>query len=515
MAELFSIAFEQVELVNGLKPDQAVWLFMRDTLRDSRNPEVALDIREVGSFPPDANRALPPEYRVDDSGLYAQGLQIAIPARNDIHDISLGQEFPRFALDSLAVSEGQFLEVEVFMLPRVWFRQMTVSQDDLDKWSRAGFLTLLGASGFGLPGVIVGGILGGLWGTENIDVTVPCYQTVISARHVFTLDDLRSLAMEPMRRFGPNDNDIGICGYIDSFYWLSANQHQPFSFGPSTPIERQDCELHPWRHQPIVEWLEGTWLDRDGWETSCLGMRVNATSANQADVYVFDNLHSGGTQTREFMHRPILKDLVPNQFSYDFFGDECPARSAVPTCGNCKRFTNLPHLVIMPIQMIAALALGPRHRGAEGWGESMMSRSLGARSPSCTESERLRQLWGQHSAGETASLGPGFLFRRDGRDRIAIWPTGTMTPKPPRKDPTESGRARVETIVHLHDGTSIGEIIFGCFKVPLSEREALFTYAEVPAKGNPMCPRLRYMCWDENGQVVKDVMLQRWFRPPA
>ena len=29
-----------------------------------------------------------------------------------------------------------------------------------------------------------------------------------------------------------------------------------------------------------------------------------------------------------------------------------------------------------------------------------------------------------------------------------------------------------------------------------------------------MCGRLRYMLWDEAGRVLKDVMLQAWFRPP-
>ena len=60
MAESFSIAFEQVQLVNGLAPDQPVWLFMRATLKDANRPDVVLDTREIGSFPTDAKRPRPP-----------------------------------------------------------------------------------------------------------------------------------------------------------------------------------------------------------------------------------------------------------------------------------------------------------------------------------------------------------------------------------------------------------------------------------------------------------------------
>lgn len=507
MAEFFSIAFEQVELVNGLAPDQPVWLFLRATLKDSANPEVVLDVREVGSFPPDANRPAPPDIVADDSGLYAPGLQIAVATRNDT-TIGTGQVFPRFALDSIAVAEGQQLEVEVFMLPRVWFRQMTVDQDDLDAWARAGFLTLLGASGFGLAGAVIGGVLGGIWGTEDVDATIPCYQTVISARHVFSLDDLRALAAEPMRRFGPNDNVAGICGYIDSFYWLSANQHVPWSFGPSRPVEPQDCTLRPWRHEPPGEWLQGTWLDRDRWETSCLGVAVNVTASGRADVYVYDHPHGGTEPPREFLNRLIKRDLVPSSFTYNYFGGDCPVRSAKPTCPNCKRFTNLPHGYFLPKAMIAALALAPRHVGAGGWGESMLRSILNAPKPDCLEAERRRRLTSE--PGEAAPLAPGVLFRREGKDRVALWPAGTPPPT------TMDQGVKLDDLVttRLPDGVSIAELMFGCFKISLSEREALFTYAEVPARGEPTCARLRYVLWDDEGRVVKDVMLQPWFKPP-
>lgn len=511
MAESFSIAFEQVELVNGLAPNQPVWLFLRATLKDSANPNVALDVREVGSFPPDANRLAPPDIVADDSGLYAPGLNIAVAARNDIV-MGTGQLSPRFSLDSIAVADGQQLEVEVFMLPKVWFREMSVDQADIDAWSRAGYLTLLGASGFGIAGAAIGGVLGGIWGTEDNEVTVPCYQTVVSARHVFTLDDLRTLASEPMRRFGPNDNVLGVCGYIDSFYWLSANQHVPWTFGTSPPVQRQDCTLRPWRHEPPGEWMGGTWLDRDAWETSCLGVIVNITKNGRANVYVYDHPHTGGGPPREFLNKRILKDIVPSTFTYNYFGGDCPGRSARPTCSNCKRFTNLPYVVFMPATMIAALALGPRHKGAEGWGESLLRSALTAPKRDCLESERLRALTSGRHADEAAPFAPGLLFQRDGKNRVALWPT--YTPAPP-KTMDQPGQP-LDTIeaIRLHDGVTLTELMFGCFKITLSEREALFSYAEVPAKGEPMCGRLRYMLWDEAGRVLKDVMLQAWFRPP-
>jgi hypothetical protein len=511
MAESFSIAFEQVELVNGLAPDQAVWLFMRATLKEGGSPESVLDVREVGSFPPDANRPTAPDIQVGDAGRFAPGLQISVATRNDTHNSSTGQTFPRFALDAIAVAEGQELEIEVFMLPRVWFRQMTVDQDDFDAWARAGFLTLLGASGFGLPGLVIGAVLGGLWGTEDVDVTVPCYQTVISARHVFTLDDLRTLATEPMRRFGPNDNVAGPCGFIDSFYWLSANQHQSWSFGPSAPIERQDCTLQPWRHEPAGEWLAGTWLDREAWEKSCLGVVVSVVGSDHANVHVYDHPNAGGAPGREFLEKPILKELVPSAFTYNYFGGECPMRSAAPVCANCKRFTNLPLFYSLPKQMIAALALAPRHVGAEGWGESIIRSERKARERDCLEVERIRKAAARRGPGEARLIGPGVMYKSDGRDSATVWPVGTPPPKTLDDRPA---KLRGLDVVHLHDGMSLAEIMFGCFKIPLSEREALFTYAEVPAHGAPTCARLRYMLWDDEGRVVKDIMLKPWFRPP-
>jgi hypothetical protein len=56
MTKSYVVGFENVELVDGLAPEKAVWLFMRATLLNDGDPDHPLWTDEVGSLPPDANR---------------------------------------------------------------------------------------------------------------------------------------------------------------------------------------------------------------------------------------------------------------------------------------------------------------------------------------------------------------------------------------------------------------------------------------------------------------------------
>jgi hypothetical protein len=509
MAESFSIAFEQVQLLSGLAPDQPVWLFLRATLHDENDLNTALEVQQVGALPPDANRAISTDYPVGDAGIYAPGLPVGDIVRSD-HALGTGQLVPRFELNAIEVAEGQVLAVEVIMLPKVWFKTVMADPDDLDRWSRTAFVFLLGASNFGLAGAVAGAIIGAIWGDDDQEVPVPCPQTVVTARHIFTLDDLRALRSEGMRKFGPADNDQSFCGFIDSLYWLSANQHQPWLFGPSKPIEQTDCELRPWRHRPLEEWLEGTWLDRDSWESSCIGVSLNVIEESIADVWVFDQ-PSLGSQAREFRGRPITSDFPPNDFTINWYGDACPPRTVSPICPNCKRFTNVPTALGMAGQMLVALAMGSRHAGAEAWADSLVTPSS-SQPASCAERARQRQLSRDLGNEEAQLLGRGVLFKRCARDGFVLWPNGTPPPPPPPPDPPRP--PAIEDLRGLSELPTVADALFGCFKVELSEQEALFTYAEVPRRGMPMCPRLRYVRWDDQGNIVRDAMLQIWIRPP-
>ncbi|HEY4093465.1 MAG TPA: hypothetical protein VGN46_18290 [Luteibacter sp.] len=512
MTESFKIAFEQVQLLSGLAPDQPVWLYMRATLHNADDLDTALDTQQIGALPPDANRSIDPSVPLGDAGIYAPGLAVGDIVRNDVADFSTSQLFPRFELSPMAVAEGQILAVEVFLVPKVWLKTIRVPQSEADKWLKRGFLTLLGASGFGVWGAIGGAIIGFLWGEGDQDVDVPCTQTLISARHLFTFDDLKALQSEGMRQFGPADNDLSaVCGAIDSFYWLSANQHVAWSFGPSRPVEQSDCQLRPWRHRPVEEWLSGTWLDRDTWETSCVGVSVNVTDDRHADVWVFDEPSKPGSQSREFDRCPITSDHPPNEFTRNRYDDGCPPRSVSPVCAECKRFSNIPSSLIISNKMLLALALAPRHLGAERWIDPMVQRIAERKLPSCAEAARLRRIMSD-APNEVRPFGRGVLFKQLANDDMVLWPKGSPPPKLHVRDQPRSPLTK--PIRDLSEFATITDVLYGCFKVAIGEREALFTYAEVPEKGKPKCPRLRYVRWNDDEKIVKDVMLQLWIRPP-
>ena len=513
MAEWFKIAFEQVQLLSGLGPDQPVWLFVRATLHNEADLDTALETQQVGSLPPDANRPLGPGFPQGIEGLYAPGLAVGAIVRNDIPNSSTGQIFPRFELNAIAVDAGQILAVEVIMVPKVWIKTIRVPQSEADKWAKRAFTTILGSAGLGVWGALGGAIIGFFWGDEDQDVEVPCFQTIVTARHIFTLDDLRALQSEGMRQFGPADNDMSeVCGAIDSFYWLSANQHQPYSFGTVAPIDPSDCQLRPWRHRPVDDWLTGTWLDRDTWDTSCMGVSVHVTDDNTADVWVFDEPQNPAVQPREFRRCPITSDWPPNAFTINWYGDGCPPRTVSPTCPNCKRFTNTPSGLGMSGLMLVALALGSRHGGAEAWVHALVAPDSALKLPSCSEAERLKRI-AVDAQDEPRPFAKGVLFKRWQNDGIALWPKGTPPPKPP-PPPDLPRPPALERFGDIGEISGIVEALYGCFKVRIGEREALFTYAEVPARGEPMCARLRYVRWDETQTIIKDVMLSRWIRPP-
>ncbi|WP_447724179.1 hypothetical protein [Sphingomonas koreensis] len=514
MAESFSIAFEEVELIDGLDANQAVWLFMRASVFDANDLETPLLVEQVGSLPPDANRASGDGFPVGDAGLYAPGLPIAEKVRNDAFRPDTGQAFPRFTLNPITVEPSQVVELMVIMLPKTWFKTVKVPPEDYERFATGAFGFLLGASGFGLVGAIAGAIFG--WFVQqDEEADAPCFQSVITARHLLSFDDLMALRSEGSRRFGPKDNDISlICGEIDSFYWISADRHSSWSFGPTRPIEAGDCKLEPWRHYPVETWLRGTWLDGPSWAESCAGLSMGV-DGEFATVWLYDTPNVPGSSARIFERRPITVDIPRPVFTGNIYDHECPARSVAPVCHTCRRFTNMPLTLRLTPKMLAAIALGSRHEGAQPWAHALLpvpGKALPA--PGCDEARRLRKLSDRRAAlTEPRSLGRGTMFRQIEDGRFEIWPKGTRPspplPGPPARPITLEDLASSE----LREIDKVPHFLGGSFLIELNERERLYSYAEVPAKGEPHCPRLRYQKQDADGAVVADVMLA-WYTPP-
>lgn len=509
MADSFSLAFEQVQLLSGLPADQAVWLYMRASLHEADTPDIVLDVKEVGALPPDANQPFPPELPIGDQGKFSASLPIGAIIRNDRTEPSTSQVFPRFELPAMTVEPSQAITLEVFLVPKVWFRTISIPRSELDKWSETAFGALIGASGFGIPGAIAGTILGILLGEDDQDVTVPCSQTVVSARHVFPFDDLVALRSEGMRQYGPADNWSSVCGVIDSLYWLSSDFHRPWTFAPLPSPEAGDCELRPHRHMPIAEWVDGVWLDRSRWETSRVGVAISVTNDTTADVQVFDDPDEPNRHGRQFNTCPITQDIPPLDVTLNYYGGGEPPRSVSPTCPNCRRFTNVLTYQQIDKKMIGALVLGPTHAGAEKWGDGLVG--PGYSTSSVRERSGARRA--SRDTGETTRAVGKLAFRETEDGAIQFWAKGTSPP--PRPTPS---RARRYIDFDESVKTTFPDVVtslFGCFKIALGDLEALYTYAEYPANGEPDCPRIRYIRWTEDGLIERDAILQLWVKPPA
>jgi len=83
MPKSYTVGFENVELVNGLAPDKAVWLYMRATLLNDGDPDHPLWTDEVGSLPSDANRPGFDGFPHGDAGRYADGLVVGKPVTKE------------------------------------------------------------------------------------------------------------------------------------------------------------------------------------------------------------------------------------------------------------------------------------------------------------------------------------------------------------------------------------------------------------------------------------------------
>ena len=507
MAGQYGIAFEQVELVNGLGEDKPVWLYLRAAVFADADPETPTWTAEVGSLPPDANSQIE-GFPSGDVGRYANNLVRDVAVRND----EPGGP-PRFRLPVFTLGDGQYVELTVMLLPKIWFEKKKIPASDFDQAVFTLFAMLvLNAAGGGLVGSVVGFILGLLNPFDDEqEIEVPCFNSVIMARHAFREADLIGIFGDGMRRFGPRDNESGgLCADIDSYYWLSVAIPQ-FLFPPSEKPAKTSCTLEPRAYLPKQEQLAARWGDiGDG-----------LTDRVYAYVYLDDDAHasvkvteyaSTGDRNFTWERRPITRGTPRPDYFRNFYDDPLiPPMSAKPSCPYCGAFVNLFLDLVMPKELFVASLMAGTHSGTRPIVPMKLDTDRVTERSEChcmaTRAQQTRSVRSkQRDLSEPTNLGRGV--------RAALRPDGLV-------DVWRGGERRSH--LHSHGGAhlfkpSLDLDLYLDPELPISwivtARDGSFvaTYAEIH-KGTKCCRRLRYVRLGENGQPVVDVMLEPLPRP--
>lgn len=517
MAKSYVVGFEAVELVDGLSEDKAVWLYMRATLYNEGDLSNPLWFGDVGSLPPDANRPAPDGYPVGDAGWYADHLIVGTEVSN-----SSATNVPNFSVGPVTVDDGQVLEVLIFMLPKVWFETKSVPPDEADRFGFGLLGAGIGAGGFGIAGAVAGAILGA-FAPQDHDVTVPCYNTVISARQVFTPADLDSMQSLGRQRFGPQDNEAYEACHqpIDSYYWLSAN-NAGWSFGTTPDTKKELCLLEPRAYEPAADQLRGAWGDAGDRYNDCLLVSVQCPDAKHGDVVISRGPAGAYATIAQFSRVPIHRLTPDPVFTRNVFDDGCPARSVHPDCPECLRFINLSTEMIVRPQLLHLGMQAGSHVGTRPPFPFVIDtdrvtqlrpvncgpcekRSMSARKPAAAReakanADRVRLDRAQiRDRLEPGRLGPRWNVALTDAGMVKLWPNGSQQTRD------------LKTI-------GISDDIAGWFPappesglswvLPCSDEFRLATYQEI--RGDTGCiGRLRYTRRNAQGVIVADVMLSR------
>jgi hypothetical protein len=508
MAKSYTIGFDNVELVDGLAPDKAVWLYMRATLLNDGDPEHPVWTDEVGSLPPDANRPAFDGFPYGDAGRYADGLVVAKPAYNK-DDTNL----PKFRVGPVEVGPGQTLEVMVIMLPMVWFETVSVPPETAERLEYGVFGALVGAVvGGGLPGAIVG-FVAGLFGPKDEDVEVPCFNSVIMARNVFTAADLDQAESAGILRLGPQDNQSYIVCHqpIDAYYSLSVNP-VGYSFAPTPQVNKELCTLEPRAYLAAEDQVTGGWGDVGNRISDCIQVLIDPRPPRHANVTIFQQQGSSYKVIGQFENIPITRGPPHPDFIRNFYDDGCPARAVKPDCPQCARFVNLPMMMMIVHPALLFLGMTPgSHIGSRPvfpiktdtdnvtTARSVLHAQLTPRRVSKRDIATSRHLNAQE-ANLPAPFGQRHLVQRIDATHVRIWPAGTMPVRDQTFKLSFSDRLTTDPDIILPAELPLSWLLI------CSPEFTLASYQEI--KGDGGCrKRLRYTRRDRNGVVVADVML--------
>lgn len=508
MAKSYTVGFENVELVDGLAPEKAVWLYLRATLLNDGDPDHPLWTDEVGSLPPDPNRPGFDGFPHGDAGRFADGLVVGKPVTNK-SDTNL----TNFSVGPVAVGPGQTLEVLVIMLPRVWLETVSVSPEALD---RIGYGVMGAAIGWvGGPAGALGGFLIGLFAPQSHNVDVPCFNSVIMARHVFTAADLDRIESAGTERFGPQDNESYVVCHqpIDAYYSLSVNP-RGFGFAPTQEPHKELCTLEPRAYLPAEEQFLREWGDVGDRITDCIQVVVSVPQARHADVLILQRTGTGYATIGQFEHVSITRGVPHPDFRRNFYDDACPARAVKPDCPECARFVNLPMEMVMHPGLLYLGMLPGSHVGSRPVFPIKIDSDRvtleGRTSRSCRDDTgaRVAGSGAEVSRTKTAAIaevpvrfGDRHLVQKVDDGYVRLWPAGT-TPVRDDKVVDGFGDRFVDYNIYLPR-----ELVIS-WQLVCSPEFTLTTYQEIRGDGGCRA-RLRFTRRNRQGVIVADSMLTR------
>jgi len=502
MSNPFELSFEQAELVNGLGEDKPVWLYMRASVFNDKDPATPIWSGEVGSLPPDANSQID-GFPSGDAGKYAENLVRDVAVRAD----DAGGK-PRFHLPVFSLGTDQHVELTLMLLPKVWFEKKKIPASEFDQAVFTVFAMLvLNAAGGGLVGSIVGFILGALNPFDDEqEIEVPCFNSVIMARHVFRENDLVDIFAEGMRRFGPRDNEGGgLCTDIDSYYWLSVAIPQFQLPAPEKPT-KTSCTLEPRAYVPKAEQLAGRWGDLGDGLNDRVYVYVSLMDEAHANVSITERASSGHRQF-SWERAPITRGTPSPAYFRNFYDDPLvPPMSVKPACPYCSGFVNLFLGLVMPRELFIASMMGGSHVGTRPIVPLRLDTDRATQRPAChclaqgvradrTERARRRDLY------EPADLGAGVFaaLRQDGL--VDVWRPGQRRHYLHSHHHQVMVKPSADLDLYLNPELPISWIA--------TARDGSFiaTYAEIH-KETKCCRRLRYVRMGADGKPVVDVMLE-------
>ena len=504
----YMVGFEQVELVDGLSEDKPVWLYLRGTLYNENDPENPLWISEVGSLPPDPNRNVFPSFPRGNAGRFADGLPIGKPVRNDTN---MGQ--PNFQLDPVDVQPGQVLEVMVIMLPMVWLERKTITASEFDRLAIGAFGGLLGNFFGGLVGNVVGGLFGYLvLGGGEQTVEVPCFNSVIMARHVFTANDLARIDSIGSERFGPRDNEASAaCTPIDSYYWLSAN-NRGFSFGPMPETGSGECRLEPRITLAAKNQLEGNWADVGDHATDRAWVNIMFTSERSVNVTIIEK-RNGIRDMLTFEQVPVTFGNPPGLFFRNFIDDNSYIpRYPNPTCPQCHRFIRTFAFIEIEKELLGAGMLAGSHFGTRPLFSLKFDTDRPTAPPAtfdpCDESQNARAKQRERLDRESfeipVRINDRLYLKNVAEGLVHIWPAGTTPLRQLIQPKFDIEQLDFDIIPVIMQNLAVSWL------VQCSPQIYLASYGEILSNGEVCVTRLRYVHKTEDGHTLFDVML----RPP-
>jgi hypothetical protein len=513
MGTSFKFSFEQVQLLSGLSQNQAVYLLMQLKAYDPDTPDDPFYSEVVGGLSPnDAND--PSGNIVSGTGFYAASLPVGKIVRNDVPDSYPAA--PRFSLGPVSVEPNQIVELSIVLAPEVWFNTVNVPASDWDKVLAGIFMGALGAGGFGIAGGVAGAVLGFLgFGASDQDVTVPCYNVVIMARHQWTGADVASNAGGLMQ-FGPTGPDPSYgCDRIDSFYWLSITQQMQFDTRP--PWKKGDCTLDGVSDPASVAWLKNDWGDQGDMTLDCCRAIVYPANGGTWNVDIWEPrkliLAPAPVQ---FRNVPVTYERPTPVFRRNIYPNkECPARSALPNCPMCSRFTNVDNGMYLPGKLVLGVGLRASHIGSRPLLSVSFDNNkvLGAGPTRIVPLTPLTQAQRPPAKNRHKASGrPDEKISKHRDDsKVSASPSAAIRVNPSTTLYRPAGDMVVLTpkwnIAQL-DLKKGGISVFPeAITLRLSPQRVLYLYGEYPADGHLQCFRLRYRRTGDDGLTMTDLML--------